>query len=238
MKLIYSLLLIFAATTSAMAQTPQSLNYQAIARNASGQIIPSQSVGIRFSILNGSATGSALYTETHTTTTNKFGLFTLGIGNGTPVTGTFPLIDWSTGDKFLRVEVSPAGGSNYTIQGSTQLLSVPYALYAERTRLFAGNNTINVNGNTITANYQAGTAISINGNTISGNYQAGPGISIAGNTISATASSLWVTDNTGIHSVSNNVGVGGNSQSAVALQVVQAATGGSSAAIQLQSADV
>jgi len=187
------------------AQAPQALNYQAVARTADGVIIPTQNIGVRFSILDGSITGAVLYSETHTVITNSYGLFTLAIGKGTPVTSTFASINWASGtDKFLKVEIAPAGGSNYQLQGTTQLLSVPYALYSEKTRLLAGNNTINItNGNTITGNYQAANntilltgntiagnyqaannTILLTGNTIAGNYQAGTGINLTGNTIS------------------------------------------------------
>jgi len=108
------------------AQAPQSLNYQAVARTANGVIIPTQNISVRFSILDVSATGTTLYSETHTAVTNSYGLFTLAIGKGTPVTSTFPSINWASGtDKFLKVEIAPAGGSNYQLQGTTQLLSVP-----------------------------------------------------------------------------------------------------------------
>ena len=75
------------------AQAPQALNYQAVARTADGVIIPTQNIGVRFSVLDGSVTGTVLYSETHTTTTNSYGLFTLAIGKGTPVTSTFPGIN-------------------------------------------------------------------------------------------------------------------------------------------------
>ena len=169
------------------AQAPQGLNYQAVARTADGVIIPTQNIGVRFSILDGSVNGTVVYSETHTVVTNSYGLFTLAIGKGTPVTSTFPAINWASGtDKFLKVEIAPAGGSNYQLQGTTQLLSVPYALYSEKTRLLAGNNTINItNGNTITGNYQAANnTILLTGNAIAGNYQAANNtVLLSGNTI-------------------------------------------------------
>ena len=116
--LVILLLALFPAV-KLVAQTPQLINYQAVARNATGQIIPSQNVGVRFSVLEGSVNGTELYKETHSTTTNNFGLFTLSIGSGTVATGTFNAIDWATGTKFLKVEIAPAGGTNYTIQGTT-----------------------------------------------------------------------------------------------------------------------
>jgi hypothetical protein len=227
----------------ATAQVPQAFNYQAVARNNAGQIVPSQNIGVRFTIHDQTATGTIVYQETHATTTNNVGLFTLGIGRGTVVSGTFSSINWATGDKYLQVEIAPAGGTNYTVQGTTQFLSVPYALYAAKTNIVAGNNTITVaNGNTITGNYQAGNnTITINGNAIAGNYQAGTGISITGNTIahnfvagtgisiagnviSATgASSLWTTDAAGIHNTnaSGHVGINRNATSVYPLTVHQ-----------------
>ena len=166
------------------AQVPQGINYQAVARTADGVIIPTQNVGVRFSILDGSVTGTVLYSETHTVITNSYGLFTLAIGKGSPVTSTFASINWASGtDKFLKVEIAPAGGSNYQLQGTTQLLSVPYALYSEKTRLLAGNSTINIT----------------NGNTITGNYQAGTGINITGNTITNTGTNQWLPHANGIY---------------------------------------
>jgi hypothetical protein len=147
----------------ASAQVPQALNYQAIARTSSGQIIPSQNIGIRFSITD--VTGNTVfYQETHNTTTNAFGLFTLAIGKGTAVSGSVPNIDWSSGsDKYLKVEIAPQGGTNYTLQGTTQLISVPYALYAEKTKLIAGPG-ITINGNTISSS-SAVAGWLLNGNT-------------------------------------------------------------------------
>jgi hypothetical protein len=210
MKKLILTILTLTIIASVSAQTPQALNYQAVARNSLGQIVPSQNIGVRFTISD--ATGNiTYYQETHTTTTNNFGLFTLAIGKGTAVSGAIAPIDWSTGgDKFLKVEIAPQGGTNYTIQGTTQLLSVPYALYAEKTKLIGGNAISITNGNTINANYTAGNAITITGNTISGNYQAGPGIIIAGNTISATAGNSWLLNGNAGTTTSNFLGTTDN----------------------------
>lgn len=114
----------------AFAQAPLKFSYQAIARNAAGDPLENQAIGVRISILNNTSTGTLLYRETHSTTTNQFGLFTLEIGGGTVVNGAMNAIDWGLGDKFLRVDFDPNGGTSYTNMGATQLLSVPYALYA------------------------------------------------------------------------------------------------------------
>lgn len=129
---IFSLLFFGLMLLKGMAQPPQAMNYQAIARNADGSIVAGQSISVRFSIVDGSTAGTVLYQETHQATTNISGLFTLSIGKGRAVSGGFAAVDWSSGAKFLKVEIAPGGGTNYQLQGTTQLLSVPYALYAEK----------------------------------------------------------------------------------------------------------
>ncbi|HET8809476.1 MAG TPA: tail fiber domain-containing protein [Flavobacteriaceae bacterium] len=110
------------------AQAPEKFNYQGIARASNGDPLTNQNLGIQISILNSSST--ALYVERHTATTNDFGLYTLQIGDGTPVTGTMAGVNWSGGNKSIKVEIDPNGGTSYTDLGTTELLSVPYALYA------------------------------------------------------------------------------------------------------------
>jgi uncharacterized protein (TIGR02145 family) len=131
MKRLFTLLMVFVFTIGAFSQAPEKMSYQAVVRNASGELIKSSSVGIQISILQGSETGTAVYVETQTKTTNSNGLVTLEIGSGAPVTGTFAGIDWSFGSYFIKTETDPIGGTGYTITGTSQLLSVPYALYAE-----------------------------------------------------------------------------------------------------------
>lgn len=117
------------------AQVPQGISYQAIALNGSGNPVVSSNVGIRLSILDTSATGTVLYTETHIRPTNAQGLFNLVIGQGTPTVGTFSAIKWETNSKFLQLEMDVSGGTNYVLVGSTQLLSVPYALFAGKVNI-------------------------------------------------------------------------------------------------------
>lgn len=111
---------------SVHAQTPEKFNYQGIARNTDGSPMVSQNLGLKISIINGS---TAIYSEVHQVTTNNFGLYTLAIGGGTPVSGAMASVGWST-SKLLKVEIDPNGGTNYTDLGTTELLSVPYAMYA------------------------------------------------------------------------------------------------------------
>lgn len=112
------------------AQIPQAFNYQAVARDASGNILASQLIGLKLTIHQGSSGGTVVYEETQGASTNQFGLFTLALGQGTPITGTFSAITWSSGNYWLQVQMDPSGGSTYTDMGTSQLLTVPYAMYA------------------------------------------------------------------------------------------------------------
>lgn len=114
------------------AQAPQKFSYQTVIRNASNQLLVGQTVGIKISILQGSANGSAVYAETHVPQTNANGLATLEIGGGTLLSGNFTNINWANGPFFVKTETDPNGGNNYTITNTSQLLSVPYALYAAK----------------------------------------------------------------------------------------------------------
>jgi hypothetical protein len=115
---------------SSYAQSPQAFKYQTVVRNSSNQIIPNQAVSLRISILQTSPTGTAVYVETHAATTNILGLVNLEIGNGTLVSGNFSSIGWGSNTYYVKIELDPAGGTAYQNMGTSQLLSVPYALYA------------------------------------------------------------------------------------------------------------
>ena len=124
------------AVAVAMAQAPEKFTYQAVVRNTNNALVTNTLVGVRVSILQGSATGSGVYVETQMPSTNANGLITLNIGDGNAVFGTFGSIDWSAGPYFLKTEIDPAGGNSYSVTSTQQLLSVPYALYAKE----AGNS--------------------------------------------------------------------------------------------------
>jgi uncharacterized protein (TIGR02145 family) len=113
-----------------IAQVPQKMSYQAVVRNSTNTLVINSPVGMQISILQGSATGTAVYVETHNPTTNDNGLVSLEIGNGTVVSGVFASIDWANGPFFIKTETDPAGGNNFLISGTTQLLSVPYSFFA------------------------------------------------------------------------------------------------------------
>ena len=130
MKKIYSILAGLLLTASVWAQAPQKMSYQAVIRNSSNALITSTPVGMKISILQGSPTGTAVYVETQTPSTNANGLVSLEIGTGTIVTGTFAGINWAAGPYFIKTETDPTGGTAYTIAGTNELMSVPYALFS------------------------------------------------------------------------------------------------------------
>lgn len=145
------------------AQSPQKMSYQAVIRTSNNTLLISSPVGMRISILRDSATGTPVYTEIQTPTTSTNGLITIQIGGGTG----FNAIDWAKGPYFLKTETDPGGGSNYTLTGTSQLLSVPYALYAAK----SGNPPVQNNI----------TSISTVGDTlyIGSTYIIVPGVSMA-----------------------------------------------------------
>jgi hypothetical protein len=136
MKKIYSIIAGLFLMTSvflpqqASAQAPNKLSYQAVVRNNSNALVTNQVVGMRISILQGSANGTASYVETQTPNTNANGLVSIEIGGGNVVSGNLATINWANGPYFVKTETDPTGGTNYTINGTSQLLSVPYAMYA------------------------------------------------------------------------------------------------------------
>jgi len=141
MKKVFSILLAVFLTATVWAQSPQKMSYQAVIRNNSNALVSNQAVGMQISILQGSISGTAVYVETQTPTTNANGLVSVEIGTGTVVSGTFSTIDWSNGPYFIKTETDPTGGTSYTITGTSQLLSVPYALHAKTAESVTGTIT-------------------------------------------------------------------------------------------------
>lgn len=120
-----------------LAQT-SGFSYQAVVRNYSGELLKNRNIGVRVTILKGSTSGMQVYSETHTTSTNANGLITLEIGSVYPT--TFAVINWADGPYFLKTDTDPNGGTGYSITGTSQLLSVPYALWAVKAgNGFSGN---------------------------------------------------------------------------------------------------
>jgi hypothetical protein len=131
MKKLYTFLAAILLTATTFAQTLEKMSYQAVVRDSGDALVTNQAVGMQISILQTTATGTAVYVETQTPTTNVNGLVTLEIGTGSVVSGDFTTIDWSADSYFIKTETDPTGGTSYTITGTSQLLSVPYALHAK-----------------------------------------------------------------------------------------------------------
>ena len=127
----FALLLINSVLLAITPPVPEKISYQAVIRNSSNELITNHAVGMKVSILQTSATGTVVYSETHTPTSNANGLITIAIGTGAVISGSFSGIDWSAGPYFIKTETDPAGGTSYSITSTSELLSVPYALMAK-----------------------------------------------------------------------------------------------------------
>jgi hypothetical protein len=115
----------------AFSQAPEKLSYQSVIRRTNNDLVVNQNVRVKISILQGTISGTAVYVEDHSTSTNSNGLVSLSIGGGNVISGSFNAINWENGPYFVKMEADPTGGTNYTVSGTSQLLSVPYALYAK-----------------------------------------------------------------------------------------------------------
>ncbi|WP_400078142.1 tail fiber domain-containing protein [Winogradskyella sp. R77965] len=143
------LVLFSISITTIYAQSPQKMTYQSVVRDASGNLLANTIVGIQVSIVQGTTAGTNVYSETYSPNpqTNINGLVSLEIGTGTPSVGVFANIDWANGSFFLRVGIDPTGGTNYTVTGTSELLSVPYALYAETSGNAVADGSWSLSGN-------------------------------------------------------------------------------------------
>ena len=229
-----------------LAQVPQHFNYQAIVRGNAGVVIAAKPIGMRFSIHDGSATGSVQYSETQLTTTNAYGLVNLQVGAGTVVAGSFTAITWSAGNKFLQIEVDTTGSANYVNLTTVELIAVPYAFTANTAHLADSATAANTATTATTATtaasadtaFKAGSAAtahladsanklaagqavkSVNG--LTGNVTLAVG---GGNTLSSTGNTVTITGSpgtiTGVNSpVSPTSGLlGGGTSGNVALAV-------------------
>ena len=153
MKIKAILIFVFFSYLS-FGQSPQKFTYQSIIKNSSGYLLKNQDVGLRISVLSNSSNGIEVYSEEHFPTSNSNGLVTLIIGEGL-TNDNFSEIQWGDGEFFLKVEVDPEGGNNYTMNQTSQLLSVPYALYAENSGSklnLLGQDFITLQDQTLTVN--------------------------------------------------------------------------------------
>ena len=148
----------------AFSQAPEKLSYQSVIRRTNNDLVVNQNVRVKISILQGTISGTAVYVEDHTTSTNSNGLVSLSIGGGNVISGTFSAINWENGPYFVKMEADPTGGTNYTVSGTSQLLSVPYALYAKNgiKRISSNGDTLYLsNGQTFVAGGNSGTTGSL-----------------------------------------------------------------------------
>lgn len=151
-------MLIVISTVILFAQSPQAFRYQTVIRDNSGEILPNQSIRFRISIHDDTPTGTVIYQETHPPTiSNQFGIANVNIGDGSPTLGSFSMIDWGANAKFLEVELDPEGGTSYMSMGTSQLLSVPYAMYAERSGF--GDSDWVIDGNNMFADVPGNVGI-------------------------------------------------------------------------------
>jgi len=128
-KIIYLIAMLFLSV-GAFSQVPQLISYQAVVRNSNNVLVTNSNVSVSISIVKDSANGTVVYSELHSTTTNANGLFSFSIGTGLYASGSLSSINWASGVYFIKSQIDPNGGLNFTITGTSQILSVPYALYA------------------------------------------------------------------------------------------------------------
>lgn len=150
MKKISTFLFLILFSLTSYAQTPAGFNYQSVVRDASGNVLANTAIGVQFKLHQTTTSGTVVFTETHTPTTNAYGVFNLVVGQGV-TTDDFSTIDWSAANYFLEVSIDVAGGTTYTSMGTTQLLSVPYALHAKYVE-----NGDDLGSHTATKNFQTG----------------------------------------------------------------------------------
>jgi len=175
MKKLFTILAVVLLNASSFAQSPpQKMSYQAIIRNSSNALVTSTSVGMQISILQASPMGGTtpVYVETQTPTTNINGLVSIEVGAGTVISGIFSAISWANGPFYIKTETDLGGGTNYSITGTSQLLSVPYALYAAKSG--SGESWIlNGNGGSISDANFIGTTTNIPFNIKVNNQKSG-----------------------------------------------------------------
>ncbi|MBN1821952.1 MAG: hypothetical protein JW833_14625 [Prolixibacteraceae bacterium] len=154
---IFPTLLFILFQLRVTAQAPAKMSYQAVIRDENNNLVVNSEIGIQISILQASETGAVIYRETHQPVSNENGLVTLEIGNGINTIGHFESIDWAIGPFFLHTEADPTGGFSYTISGTSQFLSVPFAFHAKTAENISGANTIidSILSNYLTGNITA-----------------------------------------------------------------------------------
>lgn len=142
MRIVYFSALLYVSVIG-FGQAPQRFSFQAVVRHPDTSLVTYKQISVRLSILKGDINGTVVYSEIHSPRTNGLGLFTLEVGGGTVLSGGFSSIDWGNDSYFIKREIDPTGGTNYTISGTSQMLSVPYALHAETASKLDGHYSWN-----------------------------------------------------------------------------------------------
>ena len=142
MNKILTLISAVILTVSSWAQAPNKMSFQTVVRNNLGKLVVNKTIGVRLSILKTSSTGTAVYVETHSKTSNVNGLLTLEVGTGTVTSGAFATIDWVQGPYFLKTEMDVNGGTSYSITGVTEFVSVPYAKMSDAVKTVANGSNV------------------------------------------------------------------------------------------------
>ncbi len=190
MRKLFTVLAIVLSTISMFAQAPEKMTYQVVVRNSEQKLVTNTNIGMQFSILQKTATGTAVYVERHFTKTNMNGLATVKVGEGTKVSGTFSKIDWEDGPYFIKTEIDLKGGANYTISSTSQLLSVPYALYAKKAEIY--NEKDPLFSRSAAKVIKNSDIVKWNHKVDQGYYKAGDGINIGRTGIISTRSRHYV----------------------------------------------
>lgn len=189
-------------TTCLLAQSPQSFKYQALLRDKNGILIMDKNVSVRIGILQGSVTGTNVYSETHAVKTSTSGTINLEIGKGSLTTGTFTSINWGKNSFFVKIEMDPAGGNAFELVGTSQLLSVPYALYAEKSgdeKWAINNNDIYYNAGQVsigTVSQASRSSLYIDTPLPTSDNNKSNGLFINATDVSSRGIPLWIRSNT------------------------------------------
>jgi uncharacterized protein (TIGR02145 family) len=211
MKKIIVICVGILVTAGISAQAPNKISYQAVIRNSSNTLVKNITVGMKISILQNTPSGVPVYVETQVPTANANGLVSIEIGGGTVVSGNFATINWANGPYFVKTETDPAGGTSYSITGTSQILSVPYALYAAN----SGSSIPGPQGpqgNAGATGPQGPQGLLTNGNT-------------AGNTPYWNGTQ-WVVNNSNIHNNGAGIGIGTTTPNASAKLEIAGTTQG------------
>ncbi len=223
MKRILLTLILLVTGIILFAQVPTSFNYQAVVRDSQGEVLANQSISFRISILQGSSSGTTVYSETHSKTSNDYGVINLQVGKGNASSGSISSISWDSGPFYLKIEVDTEGGSSYTTMGTSELLTVPYAMYAgtvsdkddadpdpenEIQDLELVSDILSITMNASATDIDLSKYLDNTDNqtlTLDNNQ-----LSISsGNTVNlASGSSLWSMDGSDIYYTAGNVGIG------------------------------